>query len=462
MPPKSTPKSKSKSNQDPHFKPGSKVEIMSDDVGFRGSFYTGTIVKATRTPKFTVQYDKMFEDEEGKKPLKETVNEFQIRPIAPREKKREFKLSEEVDAYHNDGWWEGVITEVNENGKFAVFFRSTKEQIEFVEEDLRLHREWVNGEWKPPMEREEENEEKQEVKEVKEKGNEVGFGLSWTLNLWCVAFGFFEKQGSKKRKKLFEGEEKEATKAVERRVNKLMILVNGFEWFLGFIDEQRGAQWDWERDFLLYTVGIAGKSFLMSCYSVFNDPFNLFCVFCLLRKVANTAQVKPIESPKDVTFSKGMLVEVSSDEDGFKGAWFAATIVEPVGKDTFLIEYKSLRTEDDSDFLREVVDILHIRPAPPETIIVDRFKKLEEVDALYNDAWWVGVVTKVNTYPKYVVYFKDSSEELEFQHSDLRPHQDWINGKWVTPSHFLDQDKNSELQFLDQDKNSELQCLDQN
>ncbi|KAJ6359615.1 hypothetical protein OIU77_003761 [Salix suchowensis] len=159
---------KSKSNQDPNFKPGSKVEIMSDESGFRGSFYLGTVVKATRTPKFTVQYEKLFEDEEGTKPLQETVNEFQIRPIAPREKKREFKFSEEVDAFHNDGWWEGVITEVNENGKFAVFFRSTKEQIEFVEEDLRLHREWVNGEWKPQLEGEEAKGEKQEVKE---KGN---------------------------------------------------------------------------------------------------------------------------------------------------------------------------------------------------------------------------------------------------------------------------------------------------
>ncbi|KAL9355958.1 hypothetical protein Peur_049211 [Populus x canadensis] len=346
MPPKSTPKSKS--NQNPHFKPGSKVEIMSEEEGFRGSFYTGTVVKATRTSKFIVEYDKLFEDEEGTKPLQETVNEFQIRPIAPREKKREFKFSEEVDAFHNDGWWEGVITEVNEDGKFAVFFRSTKEQIEFGEEDLRLHREWVNGAWKPTLEGEEEEEE-EEKEEVKEKENE----------------------GSRNKRKLVE---EELTKEVKRRVNK---------------------------------------------------------------KVPDTTQEKPIESPKDAKFSKGMPVEVSSDEDGFKGAWFSATIVEPVGKDKYLIEYQTLRTEDDSDFLREEIDTVHIRPHPPQTIIIDRFKKLEEVDALYNDAWWVGVVSKVNTFPKYSVFFKDSNEELEFQHSDLRPHQDWINGKWVTPSKAL-------------------------
>jgi hypothetical protein len=39
---------------------------------------------------------------------------------------------------------------------------------------LRLHREWVNGEWKPPLDGEEE---KGEIEEVKEKGNKVGFLL---------------------------------------------------------------------------------------------------------------------------------------------------------------------------------------------------------------------------------------------------------------------------------------------
>lgn len=173
MPPKSTPKStpKSKSNEDPHFKRGAKVEIMSDEQGFRGSFYTGTIVKVTRTPKFTVEYDRLFEDEEGTKPLQETVAAHQVRPVAPTEKKRMFKFSEEVDAFYNDGWWEGVITEECQDGKFAVFFRNTKEQINFGEEDLRLHREWVKGEWKPPLELEQ----VEEVEAVRK--NEVGFIL---------------------------------------------------------------------------------------------------------------------------------------------------------------------------------------------------------------------------------------------------------------------------------------------
>ncbi|KAL6146472.1 hypothetical protein ACLB2K_057151 [Fragaria x ananassa] len=135
----------------------------------------------------------------------------------------------------------------------------------------------------------------------------------------------------------------------------------------------------------------------------------------------------------DGYFTKGALVEVSSDEEGFHGSWFAATVVKSVGKDGFLIEYKCLRTEDDSAFLREEVDNMHIRPHPPENV-VDCFKKLDEVDALHNDGWWVGVVSKVLRGSRYIVYFRETCEELEYHHSELRLHQDWIDGKWVIPS----------------------------
>ena len=96
--------------------------------------------------------------------------------------------------------------------------------------------------------------------------------------------------------------------------------------------------------------------------------------------------------------------------------------------------YQSLRTDDDSGFLREEFDTLHIRPCPPETLVVDRFSLFEEVDALYNDGWWVGVISKVLGGSKYLVYFRDTDEEIEFKHSDLRPHQDWIDGKWIMAS----------------------------
>ncbi|XP_028795305.1 DUF724 domain-containing protein 3-like isoform X1 [Neltuma alba] len=316
MPPK--PESASKSN--PYFKPGSVVEVSSDDEGFRGSWFVGTIVgrctSKKNQSKFLVEYKTIMADEKGSKPLREMLDLHQLRPLAPRETDRRFKFGEEVDAYHNDGWWEGSITEELGNGRFAVYFRPSKEQIEFGKEDLRLHREWVNGNWVPPLE--------------------------------------------------------------EPSEEKLLI--------------------EWQK-------------------ILAND-------------------VKASEETVTDMFSKGTLVEVSSDEEGFEGAWFAATVVEPKGKDKFLVEYLNLRTDDDSEFLREEIDMLHIRPHPPEHVF-DQFNLLQEVDALYNDGWWVGVISKVLSNSRYVVYFRNTNEELEFPHSELRLHQDWISGKWVIASKAL-------------------------
>ncbi|KAG2699153.1 hypothetical protein I3760_07G179400 [Carya illinoinensis] len=133
-------------------------------------------------------------------------------------------------------------------------------------------------------------------------------------------------------------------------------------------------------------------------------------------------------------FKKGTPVEVSSDEDGFQGAWFAATVLDAIGQEKYLIEYRSLRTEDDTNFLREEVDIQHIRPPPPEFVMACDFNLNEEVDAFYNDGWWEGVISRVLKGSRYKVYFKGTKDEEEFQHSALRPRLDWIDGTWVRAS----------------------------
>jgi len=137
-------------------------------------------------------------------------------------------------------------------------------------------------------------------------------------------------------------------------------------------------------------------------------------------------------------FSKGTAVEVSSDEDGFQGAWFTATVINARGQDKYLVEYKSLRTEDDTDYLREEVDIQHVRPRPPNAVMIDSFDLNEEVEAFCNDGWWEGVISKVVKGSRYKVYFKGTKDEVEFQHSDLRPRQDWIEGTWVRASQVHD------------------------
>ncbi|KAA8536720.1 hypothetical protein F0562_029198 [Nyssa sinensis] len=294
-----------------YFQNGSEVEISSNDDGFRGAWYTGTVIRPASGKvknKFLVEYKTLMADEKGSKPLRETLDVVQLRPPPPRELNRSFKFSEEVDAYYSDGWWEGVITEVLENKRYSVFFRGTREQIDFGESELRLHREWVHGKWVPPLEEE---------------------------------------------------------------------------------------------------------------------------------KVLVSTEVKSSKEMVEETFKEGTLIEVSSDEDGFQGAWFAATIIKQISKEKFLIVYQNLRNDDDTEFLREEADVMHIRPYPPDTPVVDHFNLLQEVDALYNDGWWVGVISKVLSGSRYIVYFKDTKEEMEFKGTDLRLHQDWIDGKWVMVSRAL-------------------------
>lgn len=131
------------------------------------------------------------------------------------------------------------------------------------------------------------------------------------------------------------------------------------------------------------------------------------------------------------TFTNGMTVEVKSDEEGYQGSWYTATVVCSLSSDKFLVEYQTLKTDDESALLREKALASYIRPCPPKIMRVDRFKMLEEVDAWYNDGWWVGLISKVLDCLTYTVYFWTTNEELIFEHYSLRPHQEWVGGKWI-------------------------------
>lgn len=135
-------------------------------------------------------------------------------------------------------------------------------------------------------------------------------------------------------------------------------------------------------------------------------------------------------------FERGTSVEVMSDDEGFRGAWFPATVVNSAGN-KFLVEYKDLMTDDESEPLKETADFLHIRPAPPAYSVLGKFKNLQEVDVYYNDGWWVGVISKVLADSRYMVYFRPWKQEMEFSVEDLRPHHDWIDGRWFQASQEL-------------------------
>ena len=94
-----------------YFRKGSEVEISSNDDGFRGAWYAGTVIRppSARSKQVLVQYRALMADEAGKTPLQETLDVVQLRPPPPREAHPRFEFSQEVDARYNDGWWEGLF-----------------------------------------------------------------------------------------------------------------------------------------------------------------------------------------------------------------------------------------------------------------------------------------------------------------------------------------------------------------
>ncbi|CAN1219407.1 Protein AGENET DOMAIN (AGD)-CONTAINING P1 [Linum perenne] len=325
------------------FKPGDRVEISSPNPDFRGSWYSGIVVSRKKpNPKhYVVQYDKLFEDEFERNPLRKTLDCRHLRPAPPFHKEKiTFKLGDVVDAYRKDGWWEGSITAERPGGMFAVFFSSSKDLNVFGEKDLRLHVDWIDGKWKLP----------------------------------------FEQRST-------EETEIRPSKVRKREKSERVKLNNASG---GSLEHSKNSDYPTRKD---------------------------------------TPHVV-----KEMEFTQGMEVEVTSDEEGFRGTWYAAKVIEASGKDEYLVQYKTLMNDDETEFLREDIRTEYIRPCPPQVVIVDGFKLRDEVDAYYNEGWWVGMVVRILVDCKYLVYFKNTNEQFMFKEAYLRPHQDWSNGKWTVPS----------------------------
>ncbi|XP_047976662.1 protein AGENET DOMAIN (AGD)-CONTAINING P1-like [Salvia hispanica] len=335
-----------------YFKKGAEVEVNSDDDGFRGSWFLATVIRAPKdeSSKVLVEYKTLTEDEAGKRPLREPLSLVVLRPPPPKENRTSFEFSDEVDAYYNDGWWEGVITRKFEGkDKYTVFFRGSREELSFTASQLRLHREWVTGgNWVPPL----------------------------------LPYPHANKTP-------LSAEAEDSTVATEHNFNP------------GNHAEASNDEDGFENGSIQYH-----------------------------KKTPSSAEAKGSMVATKHNFNSGDHAEASSDEDGFEGAWFPVIVLEKRAAGKYLIEYKKLMNDDGTDFLREEINELHLRPSPPDVGVIDRFKVNDQVDAFYNDCWWVGRVTKILVKERYSVYFENPPEELKFEHSDLRVHQEWRNGKW--------------------------------
>jgi len=104
------------------FDPGNKVEVSIDcSSGIYYLWFTATIVKWVSSDKLLVEYDDM-----DLKPT--TVGLHQLRPVpTPESDDWEVKISDKVEAFRKQRWWEGCVSEDLGNGMFRVCFTDSEE-----------------------------------------------------------------------------------------------------------------------------------------------------------------------------------------------------------------------------------------------------------------------------------------------------------------------------------------------
>ncbi|XP_010279118.1 PREDICTED: DUF724 domain-containing protein 3-like [Nelumbo nucifera] len=133
------------------FHRGDAVEICSTEEGFLGSYYAATVISPVGKSRVLVQYQTLLTSDESM-PLREIIRAAEVRPTPPDVQVSDFSVFDEVDAFHNDGWWVGRITHI-EGPLYYVYFSNTADEIAYPFSQLRVHQEWKKGKWVPLLKR---------------------------------------------------------------------------------------------------------------------------------------------------------------------------------------------------------------------------------------------------------------------------------------------------------------------
>ncbi|XWS08456.1 hypothetical protein CRYUN_Cryun40dG0004100 [Craigia yunnanensis] len=454
---------------------GDQVEVKRPN----GAYYAATVLRPPSVMQKSmvfVEYQAVYE---GSKSVKGYVDLSHVRPLPPLEPNRYFKAGDSVDAYWDHGWRKGVVRDILENSKYIVGFEDygeKEEESEIEQCNLRLHREWDDGSWVPPLTEltkssKEKDDKSRKVKvkivfgkrpkdakfqkddEVEVTSDEEGFRGSWFSAVVVEYIGNDKYLVEYLTLKTEDG----MPLREEAKAHHVRPCPPGLSCVASFgLREVVDA---WYNDG--WWVGVISRVLTGTTYAVYFSLTNEELEFdhsklrlhrdwmngkWILASEEKSGQLvtssnkllhkMDVEEKRiQAKFPKGMKVEVKSDEYGYEGSWFSAVTTDSLGNDKYLVEYLTLKTEDQDAFLREVAYASYIRPPPPpHAQRAYRYKLFENVDAWYNDGWWIGQIIKILTGWRYAVYFRTTNEVLEFEHDDLRLHQEWINGKWVTSS----------------------------
>jgi hypothetical protein len=137
-----------------------------------------------------------------------------------------------------------------------------------------------------------------------------------------------------------------------------------------------------------------------------------------------------------INYNVGDKVEVCCKEEGFVGSYFEATIVSCLDNGKYVVRYKNLLKDDESELLTETFFPKDLRPLPPQVRNPPYFQLNQKVDVFDKDGWWVGEIASEkirmeNTY-YYNVYFEYYHESNYYPCDQIRVHHELsFNGEWI-------------------------------
>ncbi|KAF3340509.1 Agenet domain-containing protein [Carex littledalei] len=420
------------------FVSGDEVEVISEEEGLAGAYFAASVARSLPIlRRYTVSHHSLLSDRGG--PLRETIDARLVRPRPPSSSSPppNYRLHDCVDAFHRDAWWSGVVVSPGSASASAnvlvVCFPLYREVLSFDSSQIRPHLEWLSDRWVPPSLLEmpaSVYKEGSRVEVARVKDDNSATFVAWSPAV--VAKRIWKNNYLVQYSHLVSTKIEPVQEIVDIQHLRPCPCHTSVDTFCvnDAVEAFYDSSW-WPGTLLnIYQGPVRKYAVRLPNFNTDMDFEQLHLRPCFRWVDGKWLQPSQRNADPNMKFQKGMHVEVSSDEEGFKGAWFTATIIRPVGT-SFCVEYHDLRIDDETALLQETVDPIHIRPTPPVTRCApDPLRLLEEVDAYCNGGWWAGVVSKVVGKNQYVVYFRQWKEEMEFGHDVLRPHFDWVGGRW--------------------------------
>ncbi|KAK1648794.1 hypothetical protein QYE76_066599 [Lolium multiflorum] len=152
--PSTAPSSEAPLAQKPPLAPGTEVEVRVDDDGFHGSWFEAVVDGFLPArgrgyrPRYSVTYTHLLSDDSGGtlvEPFAPT--HIRPRPPPPPSNPHPLRLHDIVEAFHNDGWWSGILFATH---PLTAAFPITREVITFQDpRHVRPRRDYVDGHWVP-------------------------------------------------------------------------------------------------------------------------------------------------------------------------------------------------------------------------------------------------------------------------------------------------------------------------